>query len=239
LDEGIYSATIDSFGVEINGQHYADLVIAYTKDGKAATAKFLNKGIYSDLQHARSAYEGLSIIFDHAGGEIGAYFNMLPTADVSGAISVRIRKERSLDTDKPVEQVSIVSASNESSCLMDASHLAWYERGWVGGQCCGMIMELYGQDYIIIKRSIGDNNIQIPCLNKFRDRGYPAIAWPTLDKQNFVLSTAHQILFKFNQTICDLVNKKIANGDYINLRGNITDIDQLITSFDMILFPII
>jgi len=101
LGKGNYSATISSFDVEITGKYFADIALSYVKDGQTKIARFLNKGTYTNLAHAKSAYEGLSITFEHAGGEVGAYFNMLPIANVSGTVAITIRSQYTPPSEAP------------------------------------------------------------------------------------------------------------------------------------------
>ena len=256
LDRGVYIASIDSFDAQIRGEHFADLVISYAKGNKSKTAKFLNKGTYSSLLEAKSAYEGLSLAFDHDGGEVGAYFHLLPTTNVSGNITIKITQESTLI---PVEIQSEVpqeskpkllkskSSLGDSSCMMDVTHLAWYERGWDNGQCCGLVVNLNGQDFIIVKRSIGSEpccgggeNLRTPCIDMFAEVGHPAFAWPTLDGETFApLPDTYKVSFKYNEFLNALAATKIANGEFDYPKGNPSGVRHLAFQLDFILFPTI
>jgi hypothetical protein len=250
LDKGTYVASIDSFDAQIEGEHFADLMISYAKGPKSRTARFLNKGTFSSLLDAKSAYEGLSLAFDHDGGEVGAYFYLLPTSNASGNITIKITKEETLvpaaiqsevvEKSKPKSSIS-----GDFSCLMDIVHLSWYERGWDNGQCCGLVVNLNGQDYIIVKRSIGSESCcgggespQTPCISKFSEVGHPAFAWPTLDGKTFApIPEINKVSFKYDEFLNTLATTKIANGEFNYPKGNPSGVRHLAFQLDFILFP--
>lgn len=132
------------------------------------------------------------------------------------------------------------------SCRMSVAHLAWYQRGWESGNCCGLVINVMGQDYIIVKRSLGNEmgcgggeSIEEPCLATFIDGpGHPAFAWPTFDGKTFVpLPTGDFVTFRFDKTLNDEVTKRVADGDYEDGKGKPAGIRHLTYQMTTILFP--
>jgi len=255
LPKGVYTATISSFGIQVDGKHFANLILSYASGGKTKTIRFLNKGVYTNLIDAKAAYEGLSVAFDHDGGQIGMYLHLLPTANASGNIIISVKPEPILvpvslpsQDEQPKESLPsrIVKQSDELICDMDINHLSWYERGWRNNQCCGVMLNLYGQDYIIVKRSIGSESccgggesLDTPCLAKLASVGHPAFAWPTLDGANFApLPNTSAVTFQYNEHLNILAATKIANGEFSAGKGNPPGARHLSFQLDFILFPL-
>lgn len=80
-------------------------------------------------------------------------------------------------------------------CRMHYKQVQWYERGWRIGACCGAWVENDGVQWLIIKRSIGvdttcggGESLNTPCISQYIDLGdgHPAIAWPTIDGEEFL-----------------------------------------------------
>jgi len=253
LDKGIYVATIDSFDAQIEGMHFADLVVTHVKGGKTKSARFLNKGSFKSLIDAKGAYEGLSLSFEHDGGEISAYFHMLPTANASGNITIKIVPETVFEAIRLEEEARIpqkikpsVAVYDEVSCVMNATHFEWYKRGWDNNQCCGLSLELNGQEYIIVKRSIGDErccgggeNVMTPCLAKFHEVAHPSFAWPTLNGKDFAPIPEGNIIFRYDEALNNQVAIKIASGEFEHAKGIPAGTRHLAFQLDFVLFPTI
>lgn len=223
LEAGRYNATITSFSLEINKQCYADLLVQYNTGKDSKIARFLNKGAYSKLEHAKAAYEGLTISFDHAGGEVAAFYNMLPSTNVSGSVEIEFFRESDIQTIQSI-----------TSCDLDVSDLTLFQNAWDRGECCGLVVELFGQDYIILlsDKHCGGKIIKTPCSGIVREN--PAIAWPTLDKVSFVgLPSAGSIKFRYDASLCEILKNKLDSGDYDNPRN----VDRIKGQFDIVLFP--
>lgn len=226
LDAGRYTATITSFNVEIDKKYYADLLIQYNTGIKTKIVRFLNKGAYAHTKQAKSAYEGLTVSFDHAGGEVNAFYNMLPTTNVSGDIEIKFKQiEREIKQNK----------APRTSCYLEVSDLALYKEAWERQECCGLVVELQGQDYLIL---LTDNNygnvVNTDCSGVMTQN--PAIAWPTLNKADLLdLPMSEPIRFEYDPGICEIIKRKLANREYDNPRN----VDRIKGQFDIVLFPII
>ncbi len=131
------------------------------------TAQFLDKGKFESLTEAKRAYEGLTLPFRHDGGEIQFFHSMLPTPHASGATKLEITKAEKISIplptpkqepvpEAPVEPAEAQPVPQEMDCRVPASFLANYEQAWIDGSCCGAVVTIGDQDYIIVKRTIGD-----------------------------------------------------------------------------------
>jgi len=252
LDKGKYVATLRTFGAQINGRHFADLALSYVEGGENKQVRFLNKGKFDSLIAAKSAYEGLTLSFEHDGGEVGGFFHMIPTANVSGSVIVDFTKEAEIELKaKPTKSAYVRNVKKEEEeeeliCRMNARHFAWYKRGWESGKCCGVIINIAGQNYIVVKRSIGDDTScgggekeDTPCIEQLSEIGYPAFAWPTLDGKTFApLSSSQDILFKYDKELSDTVISIIRDQEYTNAKGNPAGHRHLMYQMDIVLFPV-
>lgn len=246
LDKGKYIATLRSFGTQIAGKHFADLVITYNSGNKRKQVRFLNKGKFDSLVAAKSAYEGLTLSFEHDGGDVGAFFHMIPIANVSGSILLDIVADGAINPVVELEQVdepAIESVDREFSCKMPRRHLEWYKRSWDTGNCCGVIVNVAGQDYIVVKKTIGNDLLcgggeseSTACIAEFAELGHPAFAWPTLDGEHFVPITS-DVTFKYDKDLNDIVLNAIKNHKYDGVRGSVTGYRHLAYQFSAILFP--
>ena len=91
-------------------------------------------------------------------------------------------------------------------------------------------MDVAGQDYIIFKRSIGNDTAcgggeseSTPCIIAAKDLlgEYPSFAWPTLDSKTFVpLPKSEFVAYQFDSILNELVSQQIANSEYSNPKGN-------------------
>lgn len=270
LEAGEYVVTIDKMQAQIDGQHYNPLAIQHKASGKFRTTRFLDKGKFSALVDAKSAYEGLTSSFNHDGGEVSFYFKMLPSRHTSGSVALSIRKARpqpepeeddasiksqpAPDVKPPIHKQSKqrlnkpqqLSQNASNRCRMAINKLSWYQRGWDNEKCCGCVVNVSGQDYIIIKRSVGDDrscgggeSYDTPCIAKFRQsHGHPAIAWPTLDGKSFMaLPSDEGVTFQFDPLLNNIVAEKIANEEYTMPKGNPNGVRHLSFQLTTVLFP--
>jgi len=266
LAKGQYTAIIESFDAQIDGKYSADVCITHITRERSKTTRFLNKGTYNTLIDAKNAYEGLAISFNHDGGEVGGYLRALPTVNASGSITLKIMPEMILEKKSDVleikEQLPISSKleaetkieatietievdPHELSCDMAPTHLAWYERSWDSGNCCGFVVNISGQDYIIVKRSLdtdsscgGGESSTTPCIAQFKDLvGHPAFAWPTIDGKSFAPIPSKNITFTYDKEFNKIVNNMLRSKLYDNVKGN-CGLRHLLHQFEIILFPV-
>ncbi len=258
LPAGDYTATIDRVSALVDSKHRANLKLQYLDTNGKRVAHFLDKGAFATLSDARSAYEGLSLSFHHEGGMLGLWLPGLNLRRVSGIIEVSIRPAADpilipTPVTKLVEPTIVAEAVAEPTeptnyCQMSTTHLAWYERGWQTGNCCGLIMNIMGHNYIIVKRSVGIDTAcgggesdTEPCIMKFlkTSRGHPAFAWPTFDSKTFApLPDSPAVTFQFDQVLNDIIAQKINAGDFIEGRGFPAGIRHLTFQLMTVLFPV-
>lgn len=254
LPAGEYSAIISKMNAQIGDKHYAPIAIQYISDGKIKTAKFLDKGHFSSIIDARNAYEGLTTAFRHEGGRIHLYYNIFPSPDASGDIVISIVNTSGLASTKSVvnpESVkrvkeTIITPPREITCRMTANKLNWYENGWKTGKCCGVVINVSGQDYIIVKRSIGDDEScgggeseETPCISKFKDSiGHPAIAWPTFDGKSFAPIPESGAQFRYDKHLNSIISEMLEDGKYIHPKGNPSGVRHLTYQLMSIIFPV-
>lgn len=138
-----------------------------------------------------------------------------------------------------------INVPEKRNCVMSLSHLTWYERGWVNKTCCGVVINILGQDYIIFKRSIGldtgcggGESLLTPCVAEFaNDVGHPAFAWPTFDGVSFVQLPESDIVFCYDENLSGSAYNKIMSGDYKSPVGSPNGLRHLSYQLSVILFP--
>lgn len=132
------------------------------------------------------------------------------------------------------------------TCMMYYKQVEWYERGWRIGACCGAFLEIDGQQWIVVKRSIGIDTTcgggeseNTECIRQFIEsgRGHPAIAWPSVDGEEFI-GRPHSGFAKFtlDPGLSDQIIEAISNHQYRALRGNLTP-GNVAETIPFILFP--
>lgn len=227
LPQGEYIATIKNATAQINNMHRSNVKIRYISDGERKTIQFLDKGSFSSAMDAQSAYEGLTLSFKHDGGQVEAYLPSIQPRQASGQIVISID-----GSDDPAISIPTMAEHRINACQMSASHLSWYSSGWLSGRCCGVVINISGQDYIIVKRSIGTDDScgggessDNPCISQFEE--HPAFAWPTFDGQTFAdIPNSGTVSFQYDNVLSQLVLDKIENE-----HGDLSD------KFAIVLFP--
>jgi hypothetical protein len=236
LGPGKYSATIEECTTKFNDIYENNVRIKHVRDGKNKHTQFLSKGKFKELEHSRNAYNGLSVLFEHEGGLVKLYNQKQAYGEESGNTVVSIRH---------VDEISRKIFLPDWHCPMDISHLQWYGKGWYNDRCCGLVVNVAGQDYIIMKRSIGNDtscgggeNLDTPCVAAFMEEyGHPAFAWPTLDGKKFApVPDVSNIVFKYDEHLNDMVMRKISNGDFASPKGG-NSARYFSNQFSVILFP--
>ena len=269
LPRGQYSATIESTDTRIGTMHGGVIRIQHSQDGSRKVVQFLDKGGFDSLLDSQAAYEGLSLGFTHDGGLIHIYFPMIPTMNASGQTVIRIesssgviqpRSEKPIipKSDRwqspqvqPIERLAVGLSPPEVqnfTCQMTLSHLSWYQKGWDTGNCCGLVVGVSGQDYIIFKRSIGDDvgcgggeSEATPCIVAAKETlgQHPAFAWPTFDGKTFApLPDSELVAFQFDPSLNELVIQQIAKSEYDNPKGNPAGYRHLVYQLVAVLFPV-
>ena len=270
LPKGRYAATIGNMEARVGGKYGATIKIQYIDDGSKKVTKFLDKGRFDSLIDAKNSYEGLSLAFNHDGGNVYVYFPIMPTPDASGSASIKIEpvgftSQPSIKPSQPafvkaevskqkrfvppkVEMVEAEKRPVQFICSMSKSHLNWYEKGWDVGKCCGLVVNIGGQDYIIFKRGIGEDDAcgggesaSTPCIESAKSvlGQHPAFAWPTFDKKTFApLPIGESISFCYDDMMNSAVQQKIEKSEYDNPKGDPAGRRHLAYQLSVVLFPV-
>lgn len=135
----------------------------------------------------------------------------------------------------------IIFTPINAGCLMPYKQVVWLERGHRIGAACSAVVELDGQEYIIVKRSIGDDStcgggesLANPCVSTYIDLGlgHPAIAWPTANGEEFIgIPTSGYQGFVFDEELSNRILEKMAAGEMTNVNGD------PVTNIPFVLFP--
>ncbi|MEM3097468.1 MAG: hypothetical protein QXU32_01945 [Nitrososphaerales archaeon] len=135
----------------------------------------------------------------------------------------------------------IIFTPISSGCIMSYKQIHWLERGHRIGAACSAVVNIGGQDYIVVRRSIGNDmtcgggeSMANPCVAQYiqAGQGHPAIAWPTLNGEEFSgIPTSGYHGFIFDQTLSDQVVAKLKAGDMTNVNGDPAN------NISIVLFP--
>ena len=236
LGSGKYSAMIEECTTKFGDIYENNVKIKHVRNGKNQHTQFLNKGKFKELDHSKNAYNGLSVSFEHEGGLIKLYNQKPAYGEESGNTVVSIRY---------VDEISRKILLPDWHCPMSISHLQWYGKGWYNDRCCGLVVNVAGQDFIIMKRSIGNDtscgggeNLDTQCVAAFMEEyGHPAFAWPTLDGKKFApVPDVSDIIYKYDENLNDIAMRKISNGDFTSPKGG-NSARYFSNQFSVILFP--
>ena len=132
------------------------------------------------------------------------------------------------------------------SCLMHYKQVIWYNRGWRINACCGARVDIDGTKWIVVKRSIGIDTTcgggeseSTQCINQFVERGegHPAIAWPTIDGDEFAgIPLSGYARFVRDTSFSNQIKEKLVTGLVEEFRGNLTAANAA-DKIPFILFP--
>jgi hypothetical protein len=239
LDGGKYSIVINDISVKIDDQYGSPLRVQYIKNGIKKIATFLDKGRYGILDEAKRAYQGLALSIDHDGGEVSFYFPSFMSSNMSGNVALEISKDSSENDSTLIKMIG--TKANDFYCSMTSSHLNWYRKGWQQGMCCGLVLNIAGQDYIIFKRDVDQSgeNEHTQCIAAANQhfKMHPSFAWPTLNDTDFTPIPDGNIMFKYDEEMNITAREKISSLDYRNPRGNPNNHRYLAYQLNLILFP--
>jgi hypothetical protein len=250
LPAGRYTAVITEMMTRKDGKFGLPIKIEYINDGRRSIS-FLNKGQYDSLKDARNAYEGLSLGFEHQGGDVKVYYPVMPSIDVAGKAEVAIKLTAKAANQPVIEQPIVQQAvqaepqDNSIEFEVTADKVKWLSESWNAGLCCGMVVNIGGQDYIIVKRSVGDNKscgggaTEDAFVKQTVDQlgDVPAIAWPTLDGNKFAPVVGKKLRFVYDPQMCEEVADLIDRKYYLKAKGNPSGPRHLSYQLSLVLFP--
>ena len=222
LAKGRYLVHISGL-LEVDGQYTAGMIIYYKSGGPKV--RRIPDILSSDKEELAKAYRSLSVQIDHDGGPVVVSINTpeyatgsLEVSFASGKKAARRRDEMSKSVKKPpVGELDVAERSRMrfGYCEITSDYLRWYEKCWKLRKCSGAVVELSGQDFVII--FCGDS--KIACAPA-------AIACPTLDGENFVPSTG-KVMFENLQKLERKVLELLSAGKYKAKVGNLSDITKI------------
>lgn len=214
LPAGKYVIDLASCCIKTGDVYTANVMLIYNS-GKPKGLIFGPSGAaITDAATAAILYSQHTVEIDHSGGVVDAYLPSPRTSQTSGAVTLRFTKKANVPAQPNIETPPILG------CMVSQAKLDEYEAAWNSGKCCGMVMRIAGQDYIVMKRSLpgdpgcgGDENPEFDCVKRFTTHlGTPALAWPTFDGKTFLKLSKDNYFFKTDQDLQNLVD--------LNLREN-------------------
>jgi len=120
---------------------------------------------------------------------------------------------------------SLLFTPTRNVCQIFHSQIEWLERGHRTGASCSAVIEVGGTTYIIVKRSLdvdpscgAGESLTNQCVAQYIQAGlgHPAIAWPTIDGEEFLgLPTSGFTSFVEDETLNSEALAKIQLGDVI------------------------
>jgi len=126
-------------------------------------------------------------------------------------------------------------------CQMFWKQVEWLERGHRIGAACSFYVVIDGMGFIVTKRSIGidttcggGESADNPCVSNFvaAGEGHPAIAWPSLDGDEFIgQPTSGYVTFIKDTELSDRILMKLNAGEVTNINGD------PVNNVPFILFP--
>lgn len=247
LDEYVAVIT-DCCCTELNTGYQGRISIKYMSSGGEQILSTPDYGVFNTADAAEKMYLGSSFCFIHEGGTIKIWAITQPSC--SGAVTVSIYRKVCLEQQTP----AVTDGSDATSppeiefpgfthCDMNLDQVDFYECGWLAEGCCGVWLKAGGTQWIIIKRSIGDDascgggeNENTECIAKGLLGGFhPAIAFPTGDGSYFLGKPTPGNYIRFTRDV-DLEAQIMAQ-----LRAGGPDIYKIVgdplTNFEGIIFP--
>lgn len=229
LAKGHYTATLSKADATVNGKHRSNARIRFIQNGTYKTIAFMDKGTYSSLSEARAAYNGLSVSFRHDGGPVNFYLPNLSPSMTYGEIEINVEPSKIDSEVKKTEPPKPTEVKSENACLFTSAHLKYYERAWQRGDTCGCVINISGQDYIVVRKSVtpddscgGGEDLETECMSRYSTNGVPpAIAWPTFDGNSFIALPKGEAMLMYDQELSDLVIARLNSGDVSQKRGTI------------------
>lgn len=222
LAKGRYRVDITGL-IEVDGQFTGGVTIRYTTP-TGPKVRRIPDILSTDKEELAKAYRSLSVQVDHDGGPIAVGLDAPEYATGSLKVSFVSGKKAAKKQDKvfkllkrPVSEVTPAAMGQLSAgyCEITSDYLRWYEKCWKQRNCSGAVIEVAGQDFVLIYQK----DSKIIC-------GPAAIAWPTLDGENFVPSTG-KIMFCHLMKLEQKALKLLSAGKYRAKIGDLKDITTI------------
>lgn len=158
-------------------------------------------GNFVDETEAALNYQGNSLSFSHTGGDVKIWVpGGVANTGTAQVMEVQIQTRDCLDQEVlGTAQTAITEGDDEvfgvfDGCDMTTDQVNFYEAGWKARSGCAAHVKIGNVQWIVIKRSIGNDttcgggeSADSDCISKGLANGFhPAIAFPTLDGQCFI-----------------------------------------------------
>lgn len=192
LPAGKYSVIINKMEAQIDGIHRGNVVIRYLFDKSHRTARFIDKGGFKSVHDAKRAYEGLTVSFQHDGGNVDFWVPSINPKTVSGSIELSVNSV--LDIVSP-------QSSKITEVLISYDKIVEAHNKWMDNRSLGFVYSLSGQDYMILS---ADN------------MSFSAFAWPTFDGHT-LLDGSGIIKFIFNAELNNQIVEHATKIGYKNI----------------------
>lgn len=251
LPNGRYLAIITEMNIQIAKRYGSMIRVQHLENGVKKVVSFLDKGRYDNKYDAQEAYEGLTLAFNHDGGEVAMYLPSFVSSEMSGTANIDIIPIDPQPTtvskqDTKIRTIGEQQDQQDFYCTMSSSHLNWYRAGWEQGKCCGLVVRVAGQQYIIFKRGLGDDDAcgggesqTTLCVDqaKKKFKEHPAFAWPTINGEDFAPIPEGDITFKYDEELNATVHEKMGLKEYNKAVGDPNSYRHLAYQLSLILFP--
>jgi len=231
LQPGKYHAIINNTDAKINNIYGHPIKIIYSKNNKETSATFLDKGQYTQLKDAKSAYEGLSLSFIHDGGDVYLYYPKVTVMSTSGSTDVEFIKINDITPKDEYDPSLILNAKSQDDYFISkftVEDLNNYTIAYNNKKGVAISMEISGQEYILLRKKMKAAGI-LKFANNYKS--IPAIALPTFDGKN-LLPVESDIDYCYNINHSQAVINNINNKRYKLIYGNPSNITY-------VLFPLI
>lgn len=211
LPRGSYVAAITDCCLKVGSQYTGYVKITHRDANGPVVRTMPDYGLLDDQEQATSLYKGMTTQISHIGGQVSVELGQPLFGDTSGSISVTFTK-----TD--LAHAAVVEEAIVVDCVLHYKELDYLKSLWSSGKCSGLVVDIKGQDYIIITAD------SVSCLNQTT-----AIAWPTFNGTDMVaVPKSGSVPFKIDETLSQAFSDDKASGRYISPVGNYHAIETVL-----------
>lgn len=215
LPPGQYIAEIKNCTSRINGKYHAHVILS---DG-TKYYQFQNKGPQDTLTSLKRAYLGATVEINHKGGDLLAHISSPNATPGTGSVHIVFHdKLRYLANVSMRTNTDAIPTPIIPHCNMDISHLKWYEAQWQSKNCHGAVVNVAGQDYIVVLKLVDakdptSEDTHTPCIAAYKKFGHPAFAWPTFNHETFAgIPKSGQVQYSADSAINQQILVQIRSG---------------------------
>lgn len=215
LPAGEYYVSISSCCVKYANEYHGHINVGYLSEDGQTFSRMNGVGSFKTSKEAEAAYVGSSLLIKHVGGQVYVELANKVIGEISGDIIVTFRR----NDDK---QSSYVVDSHNHEYVMHHKQLSWLNEQWNNGNYVGCVMEIAGQDYIIITTIDAPQHISAMINGT-------AMAWPTLDGVSMVgLPSSGSSGFIRDVDLESIFVKNLQEGKFKKLNGDVKTIESIL-----------